>query len=77
MNLPEMLDVKSSNIARLGYDEKAEELYVVFKGTDKYVYIYTKVPSSLNSKLMTADSKGGFLHEYFVKTKWEYRRELL
>lgn len=73
----EMVDVKSSNVKQLGYDEKDEELHVIFKYNEKWKYIYTKVPDSLNHKLMAADSVGGFLHEYFVKPKWEFRKERL
>lgn len=76
-DLPEMVEVQSSNIAKLGFDEKAEELFVMYKSNADFVYIYTKVPASLNAKLMANDSKGGFLHEYFVKPKWEFRKERL
>lgn len=76
-DLPEMIDVQSSNVGKLGYDEKTQELFVMYKSNSEFVYIYKEVPASLNAKLMANDSKGGFLHQYFVKTKWEFRKERL
>lgn len=73
----DMIDVKSSNVKQLGYDEKVEELHVIFKNNEKWKYIYSKVPTQMNHRLMTADSVGGFLNEYFVKPKWEFRKERL
>lgn len=38
--MPEMIDVVSSNVARMGYDEEARELHVIYKSSEKvYVYI--------------------------------------
>lgn len=72
----EMVDVISSNVKQIGFDEANEELHIIYKNSP-WRYIYKKVPASMHSKLMANDSKGGFLQEYFVKPKWQFRKERL
>jgi hypothetical protein len=61
MTLPEMQDVYSSNVARIGYDERFEEVYVEFNSGRTYVY--SGVPRVVFEDFERAGSKGGFLNE--------------
>lgn len=55
-------DVKSSNIAKVGYDEKNQILVVKF--LNGALYSYQNVPKEIHQALITAESIGG----YFTKT---------
>lgn len=67
--VPEMTDIRSSNIEAVGYDRG--ELHVRFKGGGHYVYF--DVPSDVHRALMRADSTGSHFHEH-VKEKFTYRK---
>lgn len=56
----EMVQVDSSNIDAIGYDEEAQELHVQFQGGSEYVY--SGVPGDVHERLMSAPSKGRFLN---------------
>ena len=60
-----MTHVISSNLAAVGYDANAQQLYIEFNhgGT----YVYSGVPEDLYHALMEAPSKGTFFH-YNIKT---------
>ena len=69
--------VKSSNIARLGYDAATQTLAVVFtKGT---TYHYAGVPADVYEELKLAPSIGIFfsqrIREKFPTTKYEPETE--
>lgn len=53
--------VESSNVRSIGYDENLCILEVEFHSG--LVYQYYDVPSYVYYEFMTADSKGGFLHQ--------------
>ena len=57
MNLPEMKEVDSSKISKVGYVEKTQQLYVEFKSTGA-VYVYYDVPADEYKTLMEATSIG-------------------
>lgn len=59
--MPNMQAVRSSSIARIGYDESDEELYVEFHNTGTYVYV--NVPPIVFEDLERAPSKGKFVNE--------------
>lgn len=56
----ERTPVSSSDIASIGYDEDNQILEVEFNSGS--VYQYSGVPSSEYDGIMSADSKGKYLH---------------
>lgn len=63
--------VASSNIASIGYDERAQTLEIEF--TNGSVYQYYNVGAALFEQLMQAPSKGQFLHAY-IKNAYPFSR---
>ena len=59
--------VKSSNVAEMGYDPKAQTLQVLFKNGG--LYDYHPVTQREYNELTAADSIGRHLHQNFVKNK--------
>lgn len=58
--VPRMQAVESSAVARIGYDERAEEVYVEF--VDDGTYAYRGVPPWVWNELEAAESKGTFVN---------------
>lgn len=58
--MPDMTDVKSSNIQAVGYDADASELHVTFKGGA--THIYSDVAPGLHQDMLSSDSVGKFFH---------------
>jgi KTSC domain len=58
---PQMHSVDSTCVARLGYDEAAEEVLVEFH--DSGLYGYRSVPPEVYTGFDLAESKGTFLNE--------------
>ena len=54
--------VASSNVVSIGYDEPTQTLEIEFNGAA--VYQYHGVPPSLHHGLMSASSKGSFIHAH-------------
>jgi hypothetical protein len=54
-----LIQVQSSNIAAVGYDQVTSTLHVQFKGKEK-VYSYVDVLQETFDQMMTADSIGSF-----------------
>ena len=65
------LSVVSSNLGEVGYDQKSMTLEILF--VDGSVYQYFDVPEHVYTELMSADSKGQFLHRN-IKGKYRYAR---
>jgi len=65
------VDVVSSNIKSIGYDENDRILEIVFKGDRIYQYI--GVPLVVYTSLMNAQSHGKYFHSN-IKDKYETRR---
>ena len=63
----DMQDVESSNIAAIGYDQKAQELHVCFVAVPA-VYVYQGVPQMLFDAMLCADSKGSYLNRMIKGT---------
>jgi hypothetical protein len=61
------VDVVSSNVEKIAYDDETKELLVGFKGGSKYYYV--NVPKKLYEELLDSSSKGKFLNE---KIKGDY-----
>jgi len=55
----EMINVDSSNVASVGYDEDSSTLQVEFNNGSMYQYF--DVPEHVFSELRDADSVGGYL----------------
>ncbi|MDQ3936540.1 MAG: KTSC domain-containing protein [Actinomycetota bacterium] len=55
-----MRPVVSEAVARIGYDEEAQEVYVEFNSGRTYAYM--DVPAPVWQDFETADSKGGFVN---------------
>lgn len=71
-----MIDVDSSNVGRIGYDDDARRLYVQFRNRaegsrDGATYAYRDVPNAVFEALMQIDEDGGSVGSAFhrlVKT---------
>jgi hypothetical protein len=64
------IDVDSSAIDRIGYDEERRELYVRFRGGGAYTYL--AVPPEEWVALCEAESKGAFVNQA-IKPRYEVR----
>lgn len=68
----ERIEVRSSNIKSIGYDEANKILEIEFvKGK---VYRYANVPMDTYESLMRCDSAGVYFAS-FIKGKYEYEKE--
>jgi KTSC domain len=63
--------VESEMLVAAGYDEKSHSLLAVFRTGE--TYRYKNVPSFVYERLMTADSKGKFMHKYILN-RFDYER---
>jgi KTSC domain len=63
--------VGSSNLVSIGYDEQAETLEIEFSNGS--IYQYYNVPQDVYQQLMSAPSKGQFLHVY-IKNAYPFSR---
>ena len=68
----EMINVQSSNLKAIGYDEHQNTLYVEFKHGGKYKYL--NVDKSVYDKLLVADSKGKFFDQNIKKAGYKYSK---
>lgn len=66
-----MYSVDSSNVAKVGYDEINNDVYVRF--LDGSLYIYYSVPIIQFENLKNASSVGSYLHQNF-KGIYEYKK---
>ncbi|HEX6753918.1 MAG TPA: KTSC domain-containing protein [Solirubrobacterales bacterium] len=71
MTVPRLQAVESSCVARIGYDEAAEEAYVEFH--DSGAYAYRGVPAQVFEEFLRADSKGVFVNTV-IKPRYSVRR---
>jgi hypothetical protein len=65
----ERTPVSSSNIRSIGYDEDCQVLEIEFN--DGSIYQYSGVPSSEYDGMMSADSKGKYLHAN-IKNRYSF-----
>ncbi len=63
--------VVSSNVHAIGYDPEQKILEIEFN--DRSIYHYFDVPQHEHSGLMSASSKGSYLHSH-IKGKYRYRQ---
>ncbi len=59
-----LIEIESSMIQAVGYDEKLKELEVVFNSGN--VYRYTQVPKKEYQSLLKADSKGQYMRANII-----------
>lgn len=65
-----MINISSSNIDSVGYDERLKKLYIEFSsGT----YMYHDVPKDIYEDLMSAPSKGKFVHKS-IRGTYDYSK---
>lgn len=55
------VDVESSNVAAVGYDDEGGHLHVKFKNNTEYRYL--KVPKEQHDALVGAGSVGSYLNQ--------------
>ena len=63
--------VESEMLVAVGYDEKSHGLMAVFRTGE--TYLYKNVPSFVYERLMSAESKGKFMHKYILN-RFDYER---
>lgn len=71
MNKPNMITVASSNIAKLGYDDKVQVVWITF--VSGATYIYHEVPQSEFENLRDASSVGTYFNRFY-KNVYHYER---
>jgi hypothetical protein len=69
--IPEMINVSSSNVSQIGYDDANQILYVRFLSNS--LYVYKDVPQWIYEELKDAPSVGSYLHRN-VKNIYAYER---
>lgn len=70
---PKFVEVDSSNLKSVKYDEEFHELTIKFN--DKAEYHYSHVPKSVHDKLMDSDSKGKYFHDQVRDNYFYVRRK--
>jgi hypothetical protein len=65
------VEVESSNIKAVAYNEEAKELLVEFHSGGTYTYF--DVDKDIYDKFLASDSKGKFFHKY-VRNNYSYER---
>ena len=68
--VPAMTQVESTLIKEVGYDAATQVLTITFVG-EEGTYEYQKVPESVYTELMAAESKGSFFAKN-IKGKFEF-----
>ena len=63
--------IDSEMLVAAGYDQKSHSFYAVFRTGE--TYRYKNVPSFVYQRLLTADSKGKFMHKYILG-RYDYER---
>ena len=66
-----MMQVESTAISDIRYDERAAKLFVRFNDGDEYVYV--GVPGEVHRSFVKADSKGRFF-AFEIRDRYPYNR---
>jgi hypothetical protein len=69
--MPEMIPVRSTNVAAVGFDESSDNLYVRFH--DSGTYVYFSVDRTIFDAFLNASSKGRFLDSQ-IKGRYRYKK---
>jgi len=67
----ELIQVKSANLSKVGYDEESELLLIVFNSGS--IYEFQKVPKDLYESLMQAPSIGSFFNKT-IRNRYVYKK---
>lgn len=67
----ERQQITSTNISSIGYDATNETLEVEFHNGG--IYQYFQVPEAVYLELMSASSKGSYLHHQ-IKSRYQYKK---
>lgn len=70
IQVTEMINTKSSNIANIAYDEPNELMFVTF--VNKTIYSYAKTPKEEFERMKKAESVGKYFNS--IKTKYEFAK---
>lgn len=65
------MQVDSTAIREIDYDDSQEKLFVRFESGDRYVYV--GVPGEVHRSFLKADSKGRFF-AYEIRDRYPYNR---
>lgn len=65
------MQVDSTAIREIDYDDSHEKLFVRFESGDRYVYV--GVPGEVHRSFIEADSKGRFF-AYEIRDRYPYNR---
>lgn len=65
------MQVESTAIRDIRYEEEREKLFVTFQDGDEYVYV--GVPGEVHRSFVEADSKGRFF-AYEIRDRYPYNR---
>lgn len=74
MNIPKLVQVDSTNIDVVGYDEVLMHLFVGFKGKSGEMWMYEDVPSNVYHDFINAPSVGTYYARY-IKTNQNYKAQ--
>jgi KTSC domain len=66
-----LIQVKSSNLAAVGYDKESRTLRILFQ--EGAMYDYYAVPSTIHDELMKSGSKGEFFQQHIIG-KFKYAK---
>lgn len=65
IEIPLMIEVKSSVINKIGYDEKTNTLYIEFK--NNHIYMFLNVSNKEQNDFLSAESKGKYFNKKIKK----------
>ena len=68
-----LIEVESSNISQIGYDEEDSSLFVYMKRSPDTFYVYKDVTPITFVQFKLAESKGKYFLEN-IKGKYEYEK---
>jgi hypothetical protein len=66
-------EVDSRAVAAIGYDEARRELYILYRGERRGLYVYSEVSPSEWHMLQRTSTVGGIVNAH-IKTRHSYRR---
>ncbi len=67
-----MVEVKSSNLSKVGYDELTKTLKILFK--DGQEYWYSEVPVQVHTEMMKSESIGKFFVKFVKGGNFPYKK---
>ncbi|MGL5550599.1 MAG: KTSC domain-containing protein [Culicoidibacterales bacterium] len=68
----ELIQVNSTNLKAVGYDQESKVMVVQFQ--NQSVYHYYQIPHEVHRGLLQAESKGRYLNIHVKKQGYRYER---